>query len=166
MAPSLVEPNTLHLQSPTKPIDSFKDAVQLELSQHWPLRQQISDPGSVRESTFLKAAWILTLRCFAPEEVISISYDEEFGSDAGHSTAFTVRVESSWNVPRLIKTLETQEKANVLSAGPQISHSRSVCTAALRYITNASPSLTAVPFLGGKPEVSSPLERHLLSSLT
>ncbi|KAJ5362150.1 hypothetical protein N7541_002994 [Penicillium brevicompactum] len=153
MAPSLVESDTLYLQSPTKLIDCFKDAVQLELSQHWPLRKQISDTGSVRESNFLKAAWILTLRCFAPEEVISISYDEELGSDAGDSTAFTVRVESSWNVSRLLGTLETQEKANVLGAGPQISHSRSVCTAALRYITNTSPSLTAVPFLGGKPEL-------------
>ncbi|KAJ5141018.1 hypothetical protein N7448_004426 [Penicillium atrosanguineum] len=153
MAPSLVESNTPYIQSPTKPIDCFKDAVQLELSQHWPLWQKLSDSGSVRGSTFLKASWILTLRCFEPEEVISISYDEELGSKTGDSTVFTVRVESRWNVRLLIETLETQEEANVSSAGPQLSHSRSVCTAALRYITNSSPSLTAVPFLGGKLEL-------------
>ncbi|GAB1192605.1 hypothetical protein APSETT444_001798 [Aspergillus pseudonomiae] len=147
MAPSLVESNRLYLPTPTKPIDCFKDAVQLELSRHWPLRQQ------VKGSAFLKAAWILTLRCFEPEEVISISYDEESGSKAGCSTAFTVRVEPGWDVPLLLETLETQQKANVSSAGPQLAHSRSVCTAALRYITNPSPSLTTVPFLGGKLEL-------------
>lgn len=159
MAPSLVESNRLYLQLPTKPIHCFKDAVQFELGQHWHLRQQVSDSVSVRGSTFLKAAWVLTLRCFEADEVISISYDEELDSKAGDSTAFTVRVESRWNVPLLLETLETQEEANVSSAGPQLSQTRSVCTAALRYITNSSPSLTALPFLGGKLEVSSPLHQ-------
>lgn len=163
MAPSLVDSSRLSIEgigrqiipSPTKSIDWFKDAIQLDLCQSWSNWRETLASRSIKESTLLKAAWILTLRCFQPEEVISISYDEGNVPQPNPPIAYTVRVEPDWDVRSLLQTLEMNKGHEVTSFGAKPSPSRHVCTAALRYITKFHKLLTPLTSLNGNVEVSS-----------
>ena len=159
MAPSLAE-----LDSPlrgdfpdrnalafTKTAGSSEDASELDLGQFWCSRESLV-PQSIKKSTFLKAAWILTLRCFQPEELISIEYDEGSALKSGPSTpmVYTVRVNPEWNVQSLLDALEATEAFAVSSSLPshgahlsQLPPSRHVYTSALRYL--AAPERYLVP---------------------
>ncbi|KAF7628493.1 AMP dependent ligase [Aspergillus flavus] len=161
MAPSLVDSSRLSIEgigrqiipSPTKSIDWFKDAIQLDLCQSWSNWRETLASRSIKESTLLKAAWILTLRCFQPEEVISISYDEGNVPQPNPPIAYTVRVEPDWDVRSLLQTLEMNKGHEVTSFGAKPSPSRHVCTAALRYITKFHKLLTPLTSLNGNVEL-------------
>lgn len=159
MAPSLADSKGLSIegftgyrnfQSPTKSIHLFKGAIQLDLGQYWPSWQENKGSRLIKQSTFLKAAWILTLRCFRPEEVISISYDEGLVPRPHSPIGFTERVEPEWDVWSLLERLERKELGEVTGSG-------AVCTAALRYITESHEPFTSLTSLSGKLEVSPPL---------
>lgn len=158
MAPSLVE-----LESPirgdysgknalvfTKTAGSSEDASELDLGQFWCSHESLVQQ-SFKKSTFLKAAWILTLRCFQPEELISIQYDEGSALKSGSTPmVYTVRVNPEWNVQSLLDALEATEAFAVSSSlqphGAQISQlppSRHVYTSALRYLV--APEQYPVP---------------------
>lgn len=166
MAPGLVEPSNLYIHSPTDSIDSLRNVVTLESSQSWPLEQESAAFRSVTDSTVLKAAWILTLRCFEPEDVINLSYDRGTIAQSEHSSTYTVRVDPDWDVASLVKTLQSQENEKLTGSESQLPHSRTICTASLRYITNPNRPLTPVPFLGERLEVSSEVIKFCIYCLT
>jgi amino acid adenylation domain-containing protein len=118
----------------------------------------------MKQSTLLKAAWVLTLRCFHPEEVIGIIYDEGMIPRPDSSIAFTVRVEPDWDIWSLLEVLEMKERGEETISGAKLSYSRHVCTASLRYITKSCQLLTPLTSLNGNLEVSLPLKMHLFSS--
>ncbi|KAJ5314437.1 uncharacterized protein N7443_001321 [Penicillium atrosanguineum] len=135
----------------TKTAGSSEDASELDLGQFWCSHESLVSQ-SIDKSTFLKAAWILTLRCFQPEEVISINYDEGSALKFDPSTpmVYTVRVNPEWDVRSLLKALGATEAFAVSSSsqsyGAQLSQlplSRHVCTSALRYL--ATPERYPVP---------------------
>ncbi|KAJ5628644.1 hypothetical protein N7490_010872 [Penicillium lividum] len=142
MAPSLLHsnrPDSLSHQN-TRTFQSHfskHDFIQIYLDQYWSSADTLSAP--IKESTFLKAAWILTLRCFQPEEVINMSYEEVIprSGSSGPPVTFSVRVKPDWDVRSLLETLEVNKSDRV-----QDSHNYgAVCNSALRYVTIPGPPL-------------------------
>lgn len=166
MAPSLVASNTPStegfpgLQNPqtfTKSIYSSKDVSEFDLGQYWTTVQSTVVTQPIKESTFLKAAWILTLRCFQPEEVIQMSYDEGLAPKSGTPIIFTVPVNLDWDVRSLLETLEVEVPSSSLSYGSQLSQLTpfsSACAAALRYLTIPGPNFVSFSSVNGNLEVS------------
>ncbi|KAJ5836536.1 hypothetical protein N7447_002562, partial [Penicillium robsamsonii] len=114
---------------------------------------------TIKESTFLKAAWILTLRCFHPE-VTSLSFVEEPIPRSDPPIAFTMRVNPDWDVSSLLEALEMKGFSKMTrssqSYGAQLSdipQSRHVCNSALRYVTIADRLLTPSTSLDEKIEL-------------
>ncbi|KAL1885141.1 hypothetical protein Plec18167_001798 [Paecilomyces lecythidis] len=106
-------------QTFTKSHYSSETIGRIDLSHYQASVQKTIVTQPVKESTFLKAAWILTLRCFRPEEVIQMSYDEGSTLGPGSPTVFTVRVNPDWNLRSLLDTLEAPSSS--LSYGAQVS---------------------------------------------
>lgn len=172
MVPSLVDSNRLPIerftnhqiiQSPTWFTYPFKDAIQLDLGPYWPCWPETMASMPMKESTFLKAAWILTLRCFHPEEVIGIIYNEGMIPRPDSSITFNVRVEPSWDVLSLLETLEMKERDQETISGAK-SHSRHVCSAALIYITKSWQLLTPLTSLNEDLEVCLQFKMRLTSN--
>lgn len=113
-----------------KRIRSPKDTVELELDNAG--LKSGSAPPELAFSCF-KAAWILTLQCFQPTDVISLNYDD------GLQTVYTIRVNPEWDLQtflQLIQDAEWTKDANAQSYGVGISREPSIlnsCTASLRY---------------------------------
>ncbi|KAJ5884289.1 hypothetical protein N7504_011861 [Penicillium tannophilum] len=158
MAPSLVEQNlpsaeyfTGHnVQTVTKSIYSPEDVSEIDLGQSWSSAHGAIEPHAIKASTFLKAAWILTLRCFQPEEVIHMSYDEELVPRSGASLVLTVRVNPDWNLRSLLETLEVEKSpAEPCPSIPygawllELPPSRHIRPSALRFLT--VPEKTLIP---------------------
>ncbi|KAJ5865372.1 uncharacterized protein N7529_007288 [Penicillium soppii] len=148
MAPSLLDSNRSAIESfidhqTTESVCSSDGFIGLELGHYWASTKETKvSVAPIRESTFLKAAWILTLRCFHPDEVMSLSYVEESIPRSNPPVAFTVRVNPDWDVSSLLKALEMKEFGTVTSSpqsyGARLSdlpQSRHVCNSALRYVT-------------------------------
>lgn len=113
-----------------------KDTVELELD----------TPGLAQTSrslqlTCVKAAWVLTLQCFRPADVISFSYDD------GCQTVYTIRVDPTWDVQTLLRLIEAaaiSEGQDVRSCGvyaSQFPAARNSCTASLRYFDSPQSAL-------------------------
>ncbi|KAJ5899844.1 hypothetical protein N7495_004588 [Penicillium taxi] len=154
MAPILVDTNMPSIESftsyqntrtPTLSFYSYGDAIELDLGQYWSGTQDNLVSTPIQESVFLKAAWILTLRCFQREEVTNMSYDEELNLRSASSIAFMVRVNPDWDILSLLETLEMKKPNRVLSSsqsyGAQLSKLH-LCTSALRYLTVSDRLLT------------------------
>lgn len=142
-------------QTFTKSLYSSQNVGAIALSHYWTSVQKTIATQSIKESTFLKAAWILTLRCFRPEEVIQMSYDEGSLAEPTIPAIFTVRVNPDWNVQSLLETLEVPSSS--LSYGARLSQlpfPSSVCTSALRYLTSLEETLVPSSSANGKIEVS------------
>lgn len=172
MVPSLVDSNRLPIegftnhqiiQSPTWFTYPFRDAIQLDLGPYWPCWPETMASMPMKESTFLKAAWILTLRCFHPEEVIGIIYNEGMIPRPDSSITFNVRVEPSWDILSLLETLEMKERDQETISGAK-SHSRHVCSAALIYITKSWQLLTPLTSLNEDLEVCSQFKMRMTSN--
>ncbi|KAJ6120829.1 hypothetical protein N7523_005109 [Penicillium sp. IBT 18751x] len=159
MAPSLADlDSSLRHKLPgrnslavTKTAGSSAEPSELDLGKSWCSNENLVSQ-STKKSAFLKAAWILTLRCFQPEELISIKYDEgsALESGPGKPMVYTVRVNPEWNVRSLLDAIEATEafavSSSIQSYGAQLSQlppSHHVCTSALRYL--AMPEGTLVP---------------------
>lgn len=153
MAPGLVESN-LYIHSTFNSTDTPKNVLPLESIQNWSLGQEPLTSSSATDLNFLKAAWILTLRCFEPEDVINLNYDKGTITQSEFSATYTVRVDPDWDVASLLKALQPQENGKLTSSESQFAHSRSICNAELRYVTNPSVTLSSEPFLGERLEVS------------
>ena len=167
MAPSLLDSNRSAIESftghqTTKSIYSSEGFIGLELGHYWASTKETKvSVAPIKESTFLKAAWILTLRCFHPEEVMSLSYVEESNRRSDPPIAFTVRVNPDWDVSSLLEALEMKEFSKVTSSsqsyGARLSdlpQSRHVCNSALRYVTIPDRIFPPSTLLHGKIEVS------------
>lgn len=169
MAPSLVElalPSAENItghsvRTITKSIHSSEGVSELDLGQSWSIAHKDMVFQAIKESTFLKAAWILTLRCFQPEEVIHISYDEELAPTSGTSIVFIVRVNPDWDIRSLLEALEVTkcpaEPYSSLSYGAWLSEIpsfRHVRTSALRYLTVPEQTLIPSSPANGNLEVS------------
>ncbi|OQE24369.1 hypothetical protein PENSTE_c007G00926 [Penicillium steckii] len=152
MAPGLVESN-LYIHSTFNQIDTPKNALPLGSIQDWSLGQEPLTSSSATDLTFLKAAWILTLRCFEPEDMINLNYDKGTTTQSEFSATYTVRVDPDWDVASLLKVLQPQENGKLTSSESQFAHSRSICNAELRYVTNPSVTLSSEPFLGERLEL-------------
>jgi hypothetical protein len=165
MAPSLLDSNRSAIGTGhqiTKPDYSSEGFIGLELGHYWASTKETKvSVAPIKDTTFLKAAWILTLRCFHPEEVMSLSYVEETISRSDPPMAFTVRVNPDWDVSSLFKALEMKEFSKVTTSlqsyGARLSdlpQSRHVCSTALRYVTFPDQILTQSTLLDEKLEVS------------
>jgi hypothetical protein len=170
MAPSLLDSNRSAIESfidhqTTESVCSSDGFIGLELGHYWASTKETKvSVAPIRESTFLKAAWILTLRCFHPEEVMSLSYVEESIPRSNPPVAFTVRVNPDWDVSSLLKALEMKEFGTVTSSpqsyGARLSdlpQSRHVCNSALRYVTIPDRLFTPSTLLDETLEVSGSL---------
>lgn len=167
MAPSLLDSNRPAIESftghqTTKSVYSSEGFIGLKLGHYWAITKETKlSVAPIKDSTFLKAAWILTLRCFHPEEVMSLSYVEESIPKPDPPIAFTVRVNPDWDVSTLLEALEMKEFSNVKGSAhaygarhSDIPHSRHVCSSALRYVTIPDRLLTPSTLLDEKLEVS------------
>lgn len=92
------------------------------------------DTGSLADQlVYLKAAWILTLQCFQPREVIQLIFE------ADALAVHTVRVDPQWEVRTLLEQIEAtnlSENHDAQSYRPHSAQasSRNACTASLRYV--------------------------------
>lgn len=168
MAPSLVELDlpsaeysTGHIVRPiTKSTYSSEGVCELDLSQSWPDAHKALVPQATEGSTFLKAAWILTLRCFQPEEVIHMCYDEELVQRSGTPIVFTVRVNPDWNLQSLLEALEVEQlptgSCSSLAYGTRLSELpfRHVRTSTLKYLTVPEQNFIPSSPVNGNLEVS------------
>ncbi|GAD99012.1 AMP dependent ligase, putative [Paecilomyces variotii No. 5] len=119
-----------------KSLYSSQNAGVIDLSHYWQSEQKTMGMQPVKESTFLKAAWILTLHCFRPEEVIQMSYEEGSLTGPTMPAIFTARVKPDWNVRSLLEILEVPSPSLSYAARlSQLQSPSSVCTSALRYLT-------------------------------
>ena len=147
MAPILLERPIPELpQTPIKsPICSqsicaCKDVVDLDLGHCWRRPQETPALTSISDTDLLKAAWILTLCRFRPEDVTTLSYEDDSVPRLKSPTISTVRVHPDWDVKKLLETLEVQKAGRVSSKshGLQIvkhGHSATACTSSLIYTT-------------------------------
>ena len=147
MAPILLErpipelPQTsIKSRKCSQSICACKDVVELDLGHCWSRPQETRALTSILDTDLLKAAWILTLRRFRPEDVTTLSYEDDSIPRLKSPTIFTVRVGPDWDVRKLLETLEVQKAGRVSSKshGPHIAkhgHSATACTSSLIYAT-------------------------------
>ncbi len=150
MAPILLErpiPELPHIsaKSPkcSQSICACKDVVELDLGHCWSRPQETRALTSILDTDRLKAAWILTLRRFRPEDVTTLSYEDDSTQGFKSPTIFTVRVGPDWDVRKLLETLEVENAGRVSSKshGPQIAkHGRSE-TSCTSLIYTTTPGL-------------------------
>lgn len=149
MAPILLERpcpqiSQTSIKSPkcAQSICSCKGVVELDLGHCWSRPQETQAPTSILGTHLLTAAWILTLRRFRPEDVTTLSYEDDSTPRFEFPTTFTVRVDPDWDVKTLLETLEVQKTGKVSSLfetdGARIAkpgHSATACTSSLIYTT-------------------------------
>jgi hypothetical protein len=120
----------------TKPSQLSNDTVELELD-----TSGLAQSSRSLQLTCVKAAWVLTLQCFRPTEVIGFSYED------GCQTVYTVRLDPTWDVQTLLRLIEAvtiSERQDVRSCGVYASQcptAWSSCTASLRYFDSPQSAL-------------------------
>lgn len=170
MAPSLLQPDIPSIgvfsgfrkaQVLAKSICTPEDVSELELGQYWTDRTEAMGSPNFKKSTFLKAAWLLTLRCFQPEDLIHMSYDEGLDPESSTPMVFTVRVNPDWDVWSLLGNIEAQEPSALPTSSQSYTDQLSqlgpflhICTSALRYLTVPEQSLKPSGLVDRDLEVS------------
>lgn len=149
MAPTLLKrPCPEISQAPIKYLKSSqsictcKDVVELDLGHSWSRLRETQALTSILGTDLLKAAWILTLGRFLPEDVTTLSYEDDTFSRFELPAIFTVRVDPDWNVRTLLDKLEVQKASGASSEcnGTQITkpgYFGTSCTSSLIYTTTS-----------------------------
>lgn len=149
MAPILLERpspqiSQASIKSPksAQSICSCKDVIELDLGHCWSRPQETLAPASILGTHLLTAAWVLTLRRFRPEDVTTLSYEDDSTPSFELPTTFTVRVDPDWDVRTLLETLEIQKTGKVSrlfesngARNAKPGHSATACTSSLIYTT-------------------------------
>ena len=144
MAPKVTSGQLSHTISPCwedahilpKRLQLPRDTVELELD-----TLGLAQTNRPLQLTCVKAAWVLTLQCFRPTDVISFSYED------GCQTVYTVRVDPTWDVQTLLRLIEaaaTSERQDVRACGvyaSQFPAARNSCTASLCYFDSPQSAL-------------------------
>ncbi|KAI2786901.1 hypothetical protein POX_g09297 [Penicillium oxalicum] len=111
-----------------------EDAMELVLGHHWPSAEDVLKPAPGIHTDLLKAAWALTILCFQPEDVISMSYVDPWMPVSQSPLILSVRVNPAWDIKSLVESFQSAGASN----SARTTDSYGVRTAKLGQLSDAS----------------------------